>query len=214
MEFEPSVITFREVRLNQAYTTSVCLSNPLSAAVDFQLRPSNPRYTISPTKIHLNAGQSIVITIKLFLNHYPNLTKGIKGLDDYIFIKSTYFDQKIPIQLTLSSTLARSRSPSPSSMAGVRSSRDQLKDKPDLVQELQGQINKKDQQIMSLQETIGQLQAKYPNLQDIIQSRISQERNIFEEKSEKVRELIIFSLFFHFLYYFLLLDFTYFKEKR
>jgi hypothetical protein len=73
---EPGALTFRDVRLNQAYTTSLCITNPLTASVEFSLRPSAPRYIVTPGKVTLQGGQSIVVSVRLFLSHYPNYSKG------------------------------------------------------------------------------------------------------------------------------------------
>ena len=103
MQVEPHSLIFRNVTLNQTYTTSVCISNPLTSSVEFTLRASDARYALTPSKVTLGQGQSIVITVRLTLSHYPSINKGIKGVTDYIHIKSRYFEQNISVTFFLDS---------------------------------------------------------------------------------------------------------------
>lgn len=61
LEVSPSSLTFRDVRLNNAYVNSVCITNPLPATVEFTLRASSQRYSLTPNRVTLSAGQSIVV---------------------------------------------------------------------------------------------------------------------------------------------------------
>jgi hypothetical protein len=127
----------------------------MSAAVDFSIRCSSTRFSVTPSKVHLNAGQSIVVTVKLFLNHYPAAARGDKGIDDYLHIKSTYFDNKIPIEIFVNATRTTSRSPSPSSGR----IRNDSKNSPDVLQELRMQVELKDKKISDMENLIGRLTA-------------------------------------------------------
>ncbi|RYH28969.1 hypothetical protein EON65_10165, partial [archaeon] len=133
------------------------------------------------------------MTVKLFLNHYPSAARGDqsrnKPLDDYLMLKSSFFDHKVPIETYVNShPRISSRSPSPlsrrkdviggSDQAGV------------IIEELQMQINSKDKRIKEMEETIGKLERKYPDLQDIIAARVQAERASFEEKSEKILAIL------------------------
>lgn len=195
LDIEPKSLVYRDVRLNQAYTSSICITNPLTASVEFTLRPSSPRYTITPSRINLNGGQSLVVSVRLFLSHYPNYSKGVRGQDDTIHIKSSYFEQKVDVTFFLhsrdSATIAStSRSLSPT----MRSNRDNNLNSGiisyDPLSELQSQLYVKDNKIKELEGIIGQLESKYPSMQEIIRSRLEQERSVFEEKSEKVLKIL------------------------
>ena len=188
LDIEPKSLVFRDVRLNQAYTTSLCIANPLPSSVEFTLRPSSPRYTITPNRVNLSGGQSIVVSVRLFLAQYPNYNKGVKGQDDSIQIKSSYFEQKVDVSFFLHSRDAgTSRSISPSTrgstVKGTNSSYE-------TITELQSQLRIKDNKIAQMEEIIGQLESKYPSMQEIIKSRVNRERDIFEEKSEKVLKIL------------------------
>lgn len=205
MNFEPKQLTFRDVRLNQAYTTSLCITNPLTAAVEFTLRASSPRYSISPNRVVLNPNQSIVVTIRLFLNHYPNVQKGLQGQEDSIHIKSPYFDQKVQVDFFLHNQSARSRSASPirGTPAGVP---DKSRPGTDLISDLNAQLKVKDHRIEQLQSIVANLESKHPNLEEIVRAKIEKEREVFEEKSEKVWighlcSPLFFSYLFSDLYY-------------
>ena len=180
LDVEPSSVCFKDVRLNQAYTSSLCITNPLSAAVDFTLRPSSPRFTCSPNRVNLTAGQSIVVTIRLFLSHYPNYSRGISGQEDTIHIKSSYFEQRVPATFFLHSRDSTTRSQSPSRVSLKPASH------LEIITELQAQLRSKDEKIKLLENTVGQLESKFPSVRQIIANRIEQERSVFEEKSEKV----------------------------
>lgn len=209
MEFEPKQIVFRDVRLNQSYTLSLCITNPLQSAVEFTLRSSNSvRYTITPSHIKLQSKQSIVVTIRLFLNYYPNIQKGSnQGQEDSIQIKSTYFDQKIPLQFFLHSSNIRSRSLSPritSSSSTINSNRINNKvnfntnnkkegsnsDRSDLLNELNNKIKDQDNYINELKDVITNLESKHPKWQEIINSKLKKEREIFDEKSNKILSIL------------------------
>lgn len=168
IDIEPPALEFRDVRLNQAYSTSLCLTNPLSGAVDITLKASSPRYTVSPARLTLNPGQSVVVTVRLYVAHFPNYNKGVQGHhEDFISIKSLYFEQKVDITLFLHKRDITSRSQSPH--------RTKLNDS-----------SSKDAMIQQLQEANRQLQEKYPDFQQLLDNRLAMERQIFEEKSEKV----------------------------
>ena len=206
MNFEPKQLTFGDIRLNQAYTTSLCITNPLTAAVEFTIRPSSPRYSISPNRVNLNPNQSIVVTVRLFLNHYPNIPKGIQGQEDSIHIKSVFFDQKIPVEFFLHNQSARSRSTSPSERASANvrftttatagaNEQHGHHSSMDLISELNAQIRSKDNRIAQLENIVANLESKHPNLQEIVQRKLEQEREVFEEKSQKVSEIGVCVLF-------------------
>lgn len=204
LDISPESLVYRDVRLNNAYLNSICITNPLPATVEFTLRPSSQRYTLTPNRVTLQAGQSIVVTVKLFLAHYPNFLKGSRGQDDHIQIKSSYFEQKVPLTFFLhsrdtptSSGRARSLSPMPrESLASTNTHDSQLDTSPvlrrsryDIMPSKEGQelietlnmiIKGKDEKIKQMNETIGFLESKYPNWQNIIQNRIDQERKVFE----------------------------------
>ena len=210
MNVEPQALVFRNVILNQTYTTSMCISNPMSVSVEFTLRASNSRYTLTPNKVTLGGGQSVIITVRLLVAHYPNISMGFKGVEDYIHIKSHYFEQNVSVTFFLDTgnrsalegrpllTSAnvsdtpggvRSRSTSPS----VR-----LRDKNSLsgagmldsFAELQTQLQQRDEKISQLEATISSLQMPHPDMQQIIQSRVETERLDFERKSEKALKIL------------------------
>jgi hypothetical protein len=221
MEISPEALVFRDVRLNSAYVSSVCVTNPLPATVEFILKPSSQRYSVTPNRVTLAAGQSIVLTVRLFLSHYPNSLKGFRGQEDHVQVKSSYFEQKIPLTFFLhskdGSPVARARSHSPAvsgrefqeddiimtpapastpSGGRVRSSSTRreasipARESEDLIQKMNLIIKGKEEKIRQLSETVGFLEGKYPNWQQIIHNRIEQERNSFEEKSEKVLRIL------------------------
>ena len=196
LEADPQVLVFRDVLLNHAYTTNLSVTNPLTAPVEFSLRPSSPRYTITPNRVALQAGQTTIVSVRLFLSHYPNYSKGVRGQDDTIHIKSAYFEQKVDVTFFLqsrdpastsnsSSSTLQSRSPSPNRRVatGSISGSSSL----DTITELQTQVRTKDVRIKQLEAIIGQLEGQHPSVREIVKNRVEQERIVFEEKSEKVR---------------------------
>lgn len=149
--------------------------------------------------------------MRLFLSHYPNFLKGSKGQDDHIQLKSSYFEQKVPLTFflhsrdtpTTASTSGRARSLSPSVRSDSEDGlgRSLLKtransanrgrghghghvssrhEEQELIETLTAVIKGKDEKLRHLEETIGHLEAKYPNWQQIIQNRIDQ---VCEHKS-------------------------------
>ena len=195
LEVEPRCLNFRDVFLNQAYTTSLCLTNPLTAPVEFTLRPSSPRYTVTPNRVNLSGGQSIVVTVRLFLSHYPNFRQGVRGQDDTIHIKSAYFEQNVDVSFFLHSrdsgtSISRSRSASPLRPTAGSTSSVAAAGGVNSLAELQSQVYARDTRISQLESIISQLESKYPSLKEIVRNRVEQERLIFEEKSEKALDLL------------------------
>jgi hypothetical protein len=118
LDVSPSSLVFRDVRLKQAYSTSLCISNQLNASVEFTIRTSSPRYSVTPSNLTLHAGQSVVVTVRLFLSSFPNQSRGATGQDDFILIKSSYFDQKVKTTLFLNNNTPTSTAASSSSSLG------------------------------------------------------------------------------------------------
>lgn len=201
LDIDPSHLEFRDVQLNQAYTSSVRITNPLTVTLEFTVRPSSSKYTIVPNKIVLSPGQSIMVSVRLFVSHYSNYAKGVDGQKDAIQIKSPYFEQKISTifflkakdsSISSSSTnisfRSRSASPLPRSITETSAKSKPAQGSMDNpVDELMRQIRIKDSRIKQLEEIVSELESKYPSLQKIVNTRIEQERINFEEKSMKVR---------------------------
>jgi uncharacterized coiled-coil protein SlyX len=210
MEFEPKALLFRDVRLNQAYTISLCITNTYPTAVDFSLLPSSTRYTVSPNRVNLSHGQSIVITVRLFLNHLPSFSTENDSHEDSITIKSSYFEHQVGMTFFLHNrdvTTHASRSISPSlrsrtgpsgqsrsTSPGQRALQQSIETESSYqgssrMRELEKQLAAKTRTVQNLESTITQLESKSPIVQEIVRSLIEQERLNFEEKSEKVSEI-------------------------
>lgn len=181
LEIEPKSLIFLDVCLNQAYSKSFRLTNTYSAPVEITLRPSSPRYTIAPNHVNLTAGQSVVVTSRLFISHFPNYAGGVRGHEDHISIKSSFFEQKLAMTFYLQER-GRSRSPSPvgkqEHAKAVRSEKE----------ELHSQIENCNNTIVELEGIIDTIEAKNPDLQEAVRRHVMYERHSFEEKSEKVHE--------------------------
>ena len=192
LQIEPSSLIFRDVKLNQAYTSTITITNPLSVTVDFTLKPSSSKYTLSPSKIALNSNDSIVITIRLLIPHYTNYTKDLNGKNDYISIKSLFFEQKIETIYYLHENILHNRSRTPSPARNItKSVNENIKNlnENNNFNDLLKQIEIKDKLIKQQQSIINELQSANPSLSKVINDSIEQERLQFEEKSEKVSEL-------------------------
>jgi hypothetical protein len=195
LEIEPKELIFRDVRLNQAYQLSLTLTNPLNASVEFSLRPSSPKYSISPPRVQLSPRQTITVTVRLFLNHYPHLSKGLQGQEDSILLRNSFFDQKVPVKYFLHSQAMRTRSSSPNdrtsatiiSGSGVRQHvNNVVHGSSELLHDLTAQVKIKDHRIEELEGILGNLESKYPKLEEVISRRLEMERSSFEEKSQRV----------------------------
>jgi hypothetical protein len=207
MEFEPKLLEFRDVRLNQPYTNSLCVTNTYPSAVDFTLTPSSPRIAVNPTRVNLSPGQSIVITIRLFLNHNPDLSEGASHHEDSIIVRSSYFEHLISVSYSLHSrdtgtSASNSMSPSlrsrtaatynpnsrsPSPKFSTKSHKgDDLESSTSKIKDLERQLTVKGETVQKLENIITQLESKFPSVQEVVRNRVEQERMSFEEKSEKV----------------------------
>jgi len=182
MEYEPASVDYGSVRSTQNYNAHVTISNPLSVPVDLSLQASSNRITVSPAKVHLNAKQSIVVTIRL--NGYEASRKPGTGaaFADYIIIKSTFFTHKVPVNY---SVIAQPRSDSKSASPSRRLEQSD-QSQAAIVDELMYQIRQKDDRIATLEMQFGGIAAQKPEVEQIIEARLEQQRREFEEKSEKV----------------------------
>jgi hypothetical protein len=156
-----------------------------------------------------------VVTVRLFLTAYPNSARsGVggqqqQGVEDLIYIKSDYFDQKVKSVLYLMGTdvetVGRGRSESPAGLrrsgsatrmssaspSGRRSGSSPSGGAPkETMAELRAMVHSKDEQIKLMESTIGELEGKFPSLQAVIKNRVEQERCTFEEKSAKVLQIL------------------------
>ena len=99
---EPKSLVFRDIRLNESYTSNLVLSNSLSTHVSVTLRPSAPgRYIVAPNQVTIQPGQSVVVTVRLHINNFPAYEKGVRGQEDHIQVSSSFFEQKINVTFFL-----------------------------------------------------------------------------------------------------------------
>lgn len=117
IEVEPKELYFREVRLNQSYTSSLCLTNNQAIAIDISIRPSSNRYHVSPSRVHLNSGQSIIVTVRLHITHFPNHAGGVRGQTDTLQLSSSFFEQRVDVHFFL---YARKNTPRSRSLSPIR----------------------------------------------------------------------------------------------
>lgn len=196
LKCEPKSLTFNDVRLNHPHVTNVCITNTLSSPVEFTIKPSSPRYTITPSQASLNAGQSIIVTVRLFLAHYPNFDRGLRGQEDTIQLKSSFFEQKINTIFYLQNVTGRSRSVSPARSGNTTPSRSSSRNNSQLHSSGSNSNSNSnssanspnhDKRVIGLLEgVIKELESKNPQLQEIIERKMNVEKLVFEKKSEKV----------------------------
>ena len=191
MEVEPKSLIFRDVRLQQQYTNSLCITNQQSSTLSAELIPNSSRYSITPNRINLTPGSSIVVTVRLFLNHYPSFSRDSEGYDDVIKIKSSYFEQTVGITLFLHSrdatTRARSLSPAPSTRSNDVGTTNSIRSK---TTELEKEISLQAKTIRLQQSQISLLESNHPPLIELVNNKVEQEMLQFEAKSEKVLRIL------------------------
>lgn len=120
LSFEPEALSFGNVRLNQAYNTSICITNNEAHPVEFSLRCTSPRYSVSPNRVKLEAGRCQVVNVRLFVSQAgvssATASSGptTPAKTDFLIVKSLYFEHKVPISYVVAKrSSASSRSPSP-----------------------------------------------------------------------------------------------------
>lgn len=192
MQIEPSKVIFRDVKLYHSYTSSISITNTSNTTVDFSLRSNHSRYQLSLSQVHLVPGQSVVVSIRLYMSSYPKDYKDFKEHIDIIHLSSSFFHQKIEIVLNFHQKKQTERN-SQFQDTSIISSQDN-------ILELKSIIQQKDVKIEKLTSIIENLEQEYPDFQKILNDHIELERSIFEEKSQKVKKL--FSLYYFYnLYY-------------
>ena len=191
LQADPAAISFHNVLPRQEYSTNFRLDNSLAAPAHLILTPSSSQlFQISPTEIHLAAKQSIIITVKLYLDHVPNM-KMLR--DDFIMVKLK--DQntpmlKVPIEFSLSSRSASS-SPTPSSrrISATVKHKGEKSSSSSILNELHAQNVLKEKRIKELEESLGGISRKHPELDEVVQSVRDEERSKYEERSRRVLAL-------------------------
>jgi chromosome segregation ATPase len=105
IEVRPNELVFEHVQLHQSYTARVELFNPHEADIDLTIKPSAAqRYQIRPEQVHIPAGKSSSVMVRLKIMHFPNKKKGKTGQRDYFHMKARYFEQKFFTTFTLEGT--------------------------------------------------------------------------------------------------------------
>jgi len=190
MNVIPAKLTFHDVRLNQSDTKTLTITNTMSVETSFTLRPSSARYSIFPTgNFKLSPKESIVVSVRLMVDSYSNVQKGINGQEDSIMIKLPFDTQKIPVAFYLHNQYVSSRSPSPVGRVTTHTVKRAAaqSEASDIVNTLNEQIRHKDIRISELESIIGNVKSKYPGFDEIVAGRIRAVQADFEEKAKKVR---------------------------
>ena len=113
IEVRPNELVFENVQLHHAYTARVELVNPHDAAVDLTIKPSAAqRYQVRPEKVHLPAGGTVTVVVRLKVMHFPNRKKAKEGQRDYFHMKSRYFEQKFFTTFVVAGTPVKAVHPS------------------------------------------------------------------------------------------------------
>ena len=158
---EPESLEFKNVRPNQAYSTSVCITNNADSSLEFTLRATSPRYSISPNRVRLEAGQSIVVTVRLFVSQAKAISSS-STKNDSLVLKCLYSEQRVPVSYSLyrkpAGTRGRSRSPSPAPMrrskSPIRTPQRRVEDTQDRSRHLSPSIDASDSASSYMKSTI------------------------------------------------------------
>jgi hypothetical protein len=209
IEVEPSVINFPSVSLRKEYKTNVTIVNKLAAEVHLHLISSSSYFRINPSELRLSPKQAIIITVRLWFEHDPEI-RMLRN--DYVSVKLADSDQTllhIPIKFSLAQTRSRStsRSPTPSQRKIAPQSKSRRSTSEDintssssLLQELHASNMIKDHEIHQLKDMIGDVHRKYPDHEDIVDAVRKKEQHKYEERSQKVRFSLPFSFFVLFFF--------------
>ncbi len=124
LAIQPEELVFPEVEFGRDYVKVFLVTNSFESEVTVSIRSGAPtRYSLSPSAMTLAPGQSMSVSLKLRVNSFPNRQKGEQGQRDILHIKTTFFDQKIPVVFYLKSAQLSSAI-SPPSLSGEARARD------------------------------------------------------------------------------------------
>ena len=142
---------------------------------------------------------TIIVTVRLFLAHYPNFDRGLRGQEDTIQLKSSFFEQKINTLFYLQNVTGRSRSISPARSGNTTPSRNSSHNRSDSSNTNSNSNSSthshsnsnsnspKDKKVIGLLEgVVKELESRNPQLKEIIDRKMAIEKLVFEQKSEKV----------------------------
>ena len=205
LEISPESLSFRDVQYNEDYLANICITNPHESTVQFELRPSSSNYTVTPNHVNLSGKQSIYVTVHLFiLSKTENFRISSYERDDFLKIKGLHFEQKVNIAVFLrlperrvkfiSQPISdRREKPTEGKFSNLKN-HGNPSETPDeakkVFESLYVQLKAKEAKINRLQDIVGQLESRYPSLQQIIRLKVEQEREVFEDKSEKVLRVL------------------------
>ncbi|GIL86158.1 hypothetical protein Vretifemale_14525, partial [Volvox reticuliferus] len=93
---EPEELFFRDVKLSQAYSQTLRITNTLRGPVELTVKPgSTDRYTVLPTSLRLKAEETALVEIRLRVLRFAQRQKAVEqGHRDVFHIKGSHFDQK------------------------------------------------------------------------------------------------------------------------
>jgi hypothetical protein len=100
LHIEPEELVFANVQLKQTYKQSIRVANPLQVPVEFTIRSSHARYTVSPAAMTLKAGETGTVEVALKILHEirPPTVAGVPQADhsikDVFHLRSQFFAQR------------------------------------------------------------------------------------------------------------------------
>jgi hypothetical protein len=188
----PARVDFGDILLNRRYPQYITVTNNYTAAVRFKVTTSTARLTVNEPSISLHAGQSIVLTIFLFVNHRGDIDRAN---DDYIRFHSDFEDFQVKVEYSIaqsmrSSSPARGSSPNRSGMVSgnirPQSSFRSKRNEKEIIEEQAAQVKNLNNKVVELEKILGNLKSKYPDLDAVVASRLKIQEQEFQDKSEGV----------------------------
>jgi hypothetical protein len=125
LHIEPEELVFQNVQLKQTYKQSIRITNSLQVPVEFTIRSSHARYTVSPAAMTLKAGETSTVEVALKILHEirPPTVAGVPQADhcikDVFHLRSQFFAQRF--HATMYPATAAGHQRQPSAVASPRS---------------------------------------------------------------------------------------------
>ncbi|GLC48074.1 hypothetical protein PLESTB_000056300 [Pleodorina starrii] len=110
---EPDELFFRDVKLSQAYSQTVRITNTLRGPVELTVKPgSSERYTVVPSSLRLRGGEAASVEVRLRVLRFVQRQKAVEqGHRDIFHIKGIHFDQKFHATFWLTPELEQPQAP-------------------------------------------------------------------------------------------------------
>eukprot|EP00831_Metopus_contortus_P013918 TRINITY_DN15694_c0_g1_i3.p1 TRINITY_DN15694_c0_g1~~TRINITY_DN15694_c0_g1_i3.p1 ORF type:complete len:152 (-),score=25.59 TRINITY_DN15694_c0_g1_i3:38-493(-) len=97
----PEELVFQDATQGTSYTKSLTIKNNIGATIEIMMKSSSTeRLDVFPKTRSIGPFEAAAFEVKLKLTKaFPKRGRQVQSLKDLIYIKSNYFDMKVPVHI-------------------------------------------------------------------------------------------------------------------